>query len=350
MRRKLAAVVCMAAVCILLIALYRRFGRDVQELPEHAFTARVFVLDTSVSVTVYDDDRGNLAGEVSECVLNAFRELEKDVISRYEPSSELAALNSGYKPKEAYPVSATLSDAISETLDVCRMTQGALDFTIAPLADCWGIEDATSADFAPPAREEIDAALSHVGYEHVKTGDGTITIDRPDMVIDLSASGKGYALDIAKGILDEMKPSACVVDCGSSTLFYGRKPDGSAFKIGLRNPEGGREDVLGYFTFAEGPVFCSTSGDYEKRITFEGKTYHHIMDRSTGAPVSGDLASVTVFAPTGILSDALSTACFVLGREKSMDILAAYGCEACFVEHDGTISMTDGLKDRFTKE
>ena len=93
--------------------------------------------------------------------------------------------------------------------------------------------------------------------------------------------------------------------------------------------------------------FISTSGDYEKYFEQDGKRYHHIIDPSTGYPSEGDLTSVTVISDSGLESDALSTACFVLGYKKSLGLLNQYNAEAVFIFKDKTVAVTDGIKKSF---
>ncbi|MEG1551711.1 MAG: FAD:protein FMN transferase, partial [Oscillospiraceae bacterium] len=89
----------------------------------------------------------------------------------------------------------------------------------------------------------------------------------------------------------------------------------------------------------------STSGDYEKTFEKDGKSYHHILDLTTGYPVDGEITSVTVFSDKGYVSDALSTMCFALGIEKSCEVLKLYSSQAVFVKKDKTVVVTQGLKD-----
>lgn len=81
----------------------------------------------------------------------------------------------------------------------------------------------------------------------------------------------------------------------------------------------------------------------------DGKRYHHIINPDTGYPAESGLCSVTVLSGSGFLSDALSTACFVLGSEKGKVLAESYGAEAVFVEKDGRISMTAGM-DKYCVE
>lgn len=82
----------------------------------------------------------------------------------------------------------------------------------------------------------------------------------------------------------------------------------------------------------------STSGDYEKYFEKDGIRYHHILDANTGYPASSGLISVTVVCDSGLLSDALSTACFILGEEKSKALLEKYNASAIFVTENMEIS------------
>ena len=87
----------------------------------------------------------------------------------------------------------------------------------------------------------------------------------------------------------------------------------------------------------------------EKYFEQDGVLYHHLLDPKTGYPAESGLVSVTVVAKSGVLSDALSTACFVLGREDGMKLLEEFDAEGIFINSDNNITVTDGLKDRFTR-
>ena len=97
-----------------------------------------------------------------------------------------------------------------------------------------------------------------------------------------------------------------------------------------------------------GTTNVSTSGDYEKYFMQNGKRYHHILDPATGYPAESGLISVTVVSDKGLLSDGLSTACFVLGKEKGQKLLETYGAEGIFIDQNKKVTVTKGLKDKFT--
>ena len=79
----------------------------------------------------------------------------------------------------------------------------------------------------------------------------------------------------------------------------------------------------------------------------DGVRYHHIIDPATGYPADSGVAGVTILSRDGFLSDALSTACFILGAERGIPLAEHYGAEALFVGKDGSIIMTDGMLEYF---
>lgn len=104
------------------------------------------------------------------------------------------------------------------------------------------------------------------------------------------------------------------------------------------------------FSIKEGEhINVSTSGDYEKYFEEDGVRYHHILDPKTGAPAKSDLISVTIISKSGFLTDALSTACFVAGKEEGLKLADQFGAEAVLITKDKKIFMTDGAEEYFER-
>ena len=346
--RKIVMAVGMLVVAGLLIVLYQ-WGNAREDTSKDrqladGQTTYSFAMGTSVSVSLY----GTQDTEYAK-IEQAIKDLDEQEISWRQEGSALYKLNHTYTAGEAAEVSDTLYLALTQAYNICRDSQGALDITIRPLANLWNIESATEEDFRVPTDTEIKTVLEKTGYEAVTIGESqTVTIDKSDMVLDLGAVGKGFALDIAEQILKEDAVSGGTISVGGSVLVYGAKKDGSSFRVGIRDPQGDAEDMIGYLEFASNSNTCvSTSGDYEKFIEKDGTRYHHILNRTTGYPAESGLASVTVVCQNGLYSDALSTACYVLGYEKSLPLLQKYKADAVFIDKENQVTVTDGLKEQY---
>ena len=129
-------------------------------------------------------------------------------------------------------------------------------------------------------------------------------------------------------------------------LALGTKPDGSAWRIGLQDVDGDEASYFGILSLRG--LFLSTSGDYEQSFVRNGRRYHHILDKSTGFPADSGLRAVSVVAKNGALSEAYSTALFVMGLEKALEFQKITGSfEAVFVTSEKRVVCTPGLKRNF---
>jgi len=311
------------------------FSSWVQKPRETSYTLSTFSMGSIVQQTVYGEQAEAAASAASFAVTS----LENKISWRVE-NSDIHKLNAAAGVDEVQLSDPT--EALFLTLlDVCKQSHGAFDITIAPLSLLWNFDEAPSL----PSPEDIAYFRQFVGYENVfcNPETGNARLDIPFCAVDLGAAGKGAACDAVVSVYKEHGVSGAVVAVGGSIGLYGAKADGSDWNIEIRDPNS--SGALGLLRLAGG--FVSTSGSYEKFFEENGVIYHHILDPKTGYPAESDLVSVTVVADSGALSDALSTACFVLGYEESLPLLEHYGAEAVFVDKTGAVRATDGLQDRF---
>ena len=288
-----------------------------------------FAMDTFVSAKVKGFAARDAAGGISTLV----RELDSKQLSRYTSGTEISRINS-----EAEAVlSDEMRDYITELLEVGKMSGGKFDIALGAVSDLWSFNDSPRV----PSTDELTEALSRSGSDKLSLSGNTLT--RADgCIIDLGSAGKGIALDKVKSYLSDKKISSAVVSVGGSVLLYGK----GSFNVGVRDPWG--DAGRSVMTVKLGAGCVSTSGSYERCFEQGGKRYHHILDPDTGLPVENGLVSVTVISDSGLLSDALSTACFVLGAEGGAKLAAKYGCEAIFITEDKKVICTDGIKPNVT--
>ena len=312
-------------------------------------------MDTVVSVTLY---RGINASEAlfgKESSLKKIRtdieDIDRNVANWRSGDSECAAFNSLDSKEDGYPAGDEFMDLTKKSIEIAEGTGGYVDPAMGRLIDVWNIEDSYGlSGYIPPEMEAVREAANESGYENIYIEDGYI-YSHKDIKLDFGAFGKGYALDRIYDIVSEDKSvKGGVVSVGGSIMAFGSKKGNKDYEIGIRDPEGSVNDILGTLTWGETEKVCvSTSGSYERYAeSADGDIYSHILDINTMAPVETELLSVTIVSPEGIVSDGLSTACFVMDREQSESILRRYSSEGIFVYDDHSVYITEGLFDHFT--
>lgn len=290
-------------------------------------TRTSFLLDTTVTVTLYEGDTSLLDGCMEQI---AWYEA---LFSRTVKGSDVDRIN--HAAGEPVTVSQETADLLRLALEVAALTDGALDITVAPLVELWGFGE----DPAVPDRAAVEQALGRVGYERVELADNTVRLPA-GMGVDLGAVAKGYIADRLREYLLANGCHSAVIDLGGNILTVGDKR-GKPFTIGIADPQETGQ-MLCTIPVQDGAAV--TSGSYQRYFEQDGKRYHHILDPHTGFPAESGLLSVTVLCGEAARADALSTACFVLGADRGWELIESLpGVEALFVREDGTQRRTSGF-------
>ncbi|WP_038765220.1 FAD:protein FMN transferase [Burkholderia pseudomallei] len=161
-----------------------------------------------------------------------------------------------------------------------------------------------------------------------------------DVAFDLCGIAKGFGVDELARVLDRHGIGAWLVGIDGELRARGCKPDGSLWAIALEAPDYDRRGAMGAIDLVDAAV--ATSGDYRHWADFGGERLSHTMDPRAGAPLRGDIASVTVVAPTCTDADAYATALMVLGAQAGCAHAERHGLDALFVVRDGDALRTIG--------
>ncbi|KGC50413.1 FAD:protein FMN transferase [Burkholderia pseudomallei] len=161
-----------------------------------------------------------------------------------------------------------------------------------------------------------------------------------DVAFDLCGIAKGFGVDELARVLDRHGIGAWLVGIDGELRARGCKPDGSPWAIALEAPDYDRRGAMGAIDLVDAAV--ATSGDYRHWADFGGERLSHTMDPRAGAPLRGDIASVTVVAPTCTDADAYATALMVLGAQAGRAHAERHGLDALFVVRDGDALRTIG--------
>lgn len=266
-----------------------------------------------------------------DLAVNEISRIEK-LISSWDPESQTSLVNSkaGVQPVK---VDKELYDLILRCISISKLTEGAFDISYASMDRLWKFDGRTTE---MPAKELVEVSVKKVGYQHIilDSLNQTVFLDQTSMKIGFGAIGKGYAADKAKKLLINQGVQAGIINASGDMNTWGRQPDGSDWRVAITNP------FYKNNAFATFPISGSavvTSGNYEKYVIIDGKRYAHIIDPRTGYPTSGIL-SVTVFASSAELADALATAVFVLGKDTGVHRIDQLpGIECIVIDDKGRI-------------
>ncbi|MCI9071966.1 MAG: FAD:protein FMN transferase [Lachnospiraceae bacterium] len=309
-------------------------GQDAQtDIAEENKTS-FFAMDTYVTLTAYGKD----SREALSLAQGKMEALER-LWSVTDENSEIYRVN--HSGGTAVEVSDETAALLHFALGMADKTGGALEPTIYPVLTAWGF---TTGEQRIPTEKEIEGLLAAVGYDRVKT-EGNMVLLEQGMMLDLGAVGKGYAGDLAAEVLRNHNITSALLDIGGNIQAIGAKPDGTPWRLGLRDPFSG--GTIGILQVTDAAVV--TSGNYEKFfVGQDGETYGHLIDPASGRPAKSGLASVTVIAKEGRICDALSTALFIMGADKAVEYWNDnMDFEMILITDEGEIFVTEGIADSF---
>ena len=305
---------------------------------DNSFESTNTAMGTYVHQTVYSNNGEQIVSKAMEDIYNL-----ENLISWRIDTSDIAKVNKN-SGDNWVDIDPKTSSILSKSLEVSKKSMGALDVTILPVSLLWGFD---TNDTKVPGDREIQENLKNVNYKNLKVNldVNRAKLFKENMGINLGAVGKGAACDEVVSRYKKEGAKSGIVAIGGSIGVFGTKPNKADWRIAIRDPFKGQDssDSMAIIPIKSG--YVSTSGAYEKNFYSDGEFYHHILDPKTGYPSKSDLASVTVWSDSGLLSDLLSTACFVLGRNNSLELLKYYNASAVFIDNDKKVFVTDGLKD-----
>ena len=287
----------------------------------------VFAMDTFMTLRVYGADEALL-----DAAENEIGRLESLFSATRE--SDISRLNS----EGSAEVSPETAELVSGALEYCELTGGALDISVYPLVSLWGF---TTGNYQIPDSGEISERLELVDYTKIKVDGSRITLGE-GMSIDLGAVAKGYTGDRLCELLRQGGVTSAVLNLGGNVQTIGSKPDGSDWRVAIKDPFKPDENLL-IVGVSDSAVI--TSGDYERYfVGDDGKRYCHIIDPSTGRPADSGIASITIIGKNGLKCDSLSTALFVSGAERAISLWReSEDFEMVIVTTDKKILITDGV-------
>ena len=294
------------------------------------------LMGASIHLTIFHEDAQNLLLQ-SEQLLHLY----KNRFSANDADSELMEINlqAGKKAVQVHP---ELFELIELGKKHSIAANSHLNIAIGPLVQTWRIG---FSDAKLPSEEEIQRLLKITDPEEIFLNDSNreVYLSKEGMRIDLGALAKGYIADKLKEFLVEQGVQSGIIDLGGNILTIGENPTfHRPWRIGIQNPALDRGEHVAVIEVSDGSVV--TSGIYERQLVVDGKTYHHIFDRTTGYPMETELASITIVAEKSVDCEIWTTRLF---GQNPYDIIEEIeqqpGLEAFVITKNQKMMYTSGI-------
>ena len=271
----------------------------------------------------------------------AIAEIERieKLISSWDSNSQISRVNrsAGIKPES---VDKEVFELVKRAKHISKISDGAFDISYASIDKVWKF-DGSMVEL--PSESDIKRSVENINYQNIILDESnySIFLKNSGMKIGFGAIGKGYAADMAKKLLLSMGVKNGIINASGDLNTWGVKPDGKDWTVGITNPLN-KENTFSWVPLKNKAV--ATSGTYEKRVTFKGVNYSHIIDPRTGWPIA-NIISVSVFSPSAELSDALATTVFVLGVGSGLNLINQLKDTHCIIiDASNAIHKSDKLK------
>lgn len=257
------------------------------------------------------------------------------LLSTWKNDSALMRFNHS-RSTTPWPVNEAMADIVTESLRIGRKTQGAMDITVGPLVNLWGFGP-DKQPVSTPTQAQIDAAKARTGLDKLtvinRADRQYLQKSIPDLYVDLSTVGEGYAADHLARLMTEEGISRYLVSVGGALVSRGMNADGQPWRVAIQKPTD-RENAVQAIVDINGHGI-STSGSYRNYYELDGKRISHVIDPQTGRPITHKLVSVTVIAPTALEADAWDTGLMVLGTEKAQQVVRERGLAVYMIMKEG---------------
>ncbi|MES1942501.1 ApbE family lipoprotein [Salinisphaera sp. PC39] len=251
--------------------------------------------------------------------------------TRYRDDSETTRINRGAGDARGVEVDAETAALLDYAAVAHAESDGLFDITSGVLRRVWRFDRGTLPD---PG--DVAALLPLIGWHRVSWRRPRLVLPTRGMEIDFGGVVKEYAVDTVVELCRREGVAHGLVDLGGDIGVIGPHPDGSPWRVGIRDPWNA-ERAAAVLAMADGGL--ATSGDYERCIEIDGRRYGHILDPRDGWPVRS-LVSVSVRAPRCIVAGTAATTALLRGREGGPPWLAGLGLPHLTIDRDGTIGGT----------
>ena len=314
-KRQIAAVLILLAL-IGVIAYRHSTGKNLEKYEASFFD----VFDTQTQIIGYASSKEQLSEQMS-LIKDKFQYYNDlyDIYHDYEGMNNIKTINdnAGIQPVK---VDEEIIELLKLGITMDEKTDGNMNIAMGSVLSIWhdyreaGSEDPDSAELPP--MDELERAAEHTDIHNIVIDEeaSTVYLTDPDMSLDVGSIGKGYAVQkVAEYAKNELGIQYMLFSVGGNVCAIGGHPDGSAWAVGIQNPD--------------------------------GKRYCHIINQDTLMPAD-NFSSVTIITNDSGMADAYSTAIFNMPLAEGMEFVNQLdGVGAMWILEDGSIQYSDGFEE-----
>ncbi len=290
-------------------------------------------LGTSMRIAVESGDEAGARAAIEAAAAEVQR-LER-VLSGYDASSELSALNDGR-------ALANPSADLIAVLALCDEWNAASDrkfsCKLGELKKAWQTAAESGEVPARPTLRAIARQVRKSGPLAPQQGQATQLAE--GVLLDADGVAKGYIIDRAFDLLAESLPAGTpiAIEIGGDGRYRGGAGL-PAWKVGVGNPFGATDTLKVRELGVRGGAVAA-SGHRHRAYQVGRRSYSHVLAPRDGWPVRNTPATVVV-APTAAAADAVATALAVMNPNEGIDwIESLTDVEAMVLMEGGQVLAT----------
>ena len=322
------------------------------EKKSEKFTKYTFdYFDTVISIIGYETNEADFKAnsEKIKSKLGVYHKLYT-IYSRYDDLVNIYTIN---EDKTSVTVDEKITEMLKFSKEMYNNTNGNVNVAFGSVLSIWheyrntGLDNPENAKL--PSVDDLKIANKHTNIDDLIIEGNEITLNNPEMSLDVGAIAKGYAPEKTAQWMEKEGINGYLLNVGGNIRTVGVRPDGKNWQVGLENPDGDQNNP--YTEILEiSEMSVVTSGSYRRFYTVDGKNYHHIIDKDTLMPATG-YKMVSVITKSSAVGDALSTALFCMEIEEGKEVIKNFeNTYVLWVKDNGEKVYSKGFKDFLFKE
>lgn len=272
-------------------------------------------------------------------LIQKYLDQDENMLSSWKKNSIVSQFNRR-KKNQLQAINKNFFNIILKALQINKKTDGKLDITISPLINIWGFGTKKKPN-SYPSETQIKKKIYFSGSQHLKLIQNSfgmfIEKDINGVEINLSTLGEGFAVDHISCILNKRRIKNYTISVGGAVLVKTEKHKKTFKIIAIQKPIDQKKIHL--LVYLKNNAI-STAGTYRNYYYLKEKYISHLIDPSTGKPITHNLVSVSVISSTALEADSWDTGLLILGFKKAKKLALKEKLAVCFITKEKNIFST----------